>query len=195
MRGKSYEQLTSNCLPYPLCPLLFLLLRFTIATRMLVTAIEVSPHVMYSSSASWMNEYWAYIHQKCISLLIWSSAHRPLTHLCLHHQCSLLSHLTYESINIQRVFQLHSLQHAVQNYEGPRAADTCTAVDYERWTIVVGKVFSDSLDELNETGFVCWHSMVGPCWEVEVCYCQRICIRPRVLLSKARCIKPICHFL
>ena len=72
----------------------------------------------------------------------------------------------HPDLHIDCLLGLDSLQHAVQQDEGPSATNTCTAVHQQWDTFIFVVGFLDPPDEGNEGGGKLWHSVVWPGREV-----------------------------
>ena len=93
-------------------------------------------------------------------------------YLSLDHEGSFDPQLADELVHIQCILlSLHSLQHAVQCHERTCASHPRTAVHKQRRSIVLMGL-AHTLDELDEAGLVCRHTMVRPGREMKVCHLQ-----------------------
>ena len=77
-----------------------------------------------------------------------------------------------ELIHVDRVLHLHSLEHAVQENEGPCPPHPGTAVHEEGETIIFVVPPLHTADEADEGGGKLWDAMVRPGSEVIMCHPQ-----------------------
>ena len=89
-------------------------------------------------------------------------------YLGLNHEDSLSSELLEELKNVEILFHLHSLQHAVQDNEGSCPTHPSTAVDQQGAAIRVRVNRANSFDEIDKNDSILRHTMIRPTSEVEL---------------------------
>ena len=94
-------------------------------------------------------------------------------YLSLNHEDSLSSELLEELKNVEILFHLHSLQHAVQDNEGSCPTHSSTAVDQQGAAIRVRVNCVNSFDEIDENDSILRHTMIRPASEMKLSQFQR----------------------
>ena len=126
--------------------------------------MDVSPHVINSSRASWINMYCACVERVGVKVTVPSTLIRA--HLCLHHQHSLGAHVPHKLVHIQVASLLHAFQHGVQCDVGASPAHTSTTVHQDG--PVTGIAVAHTSNKLNQGGSKLGNTVIRPAQEMEL---------------------------
>ena len=94
-------------------------------------------------------------------------------YLCLNHEHSLSSELLEKLKDIEVIFLLHSLQHAIQDNKGSSPPHSCAAVYQQGARVRVWMNGTNTPDEIDEYNSVLWYPVIRPTKEMELNYFLR----------------------
>ena len=89
-------------------------------------------------------------------------------HQCLHEEDPLLPDVSDTVIDVDYTILFHSVQHGVQDNEGPCSPHTSTAVDQEGLGVTQRMSIADSTSEIDEGHSIRGYSVIRPGGVVEL---------------------------
>ena len=90
------------------------------------------------------------------------------SHQCLHKEDSVLPDVQDAVIDVNFLILFHSVQHDVQDNEGPCSPHTSTAVDQEGLGVTQRVSIADSTSEIDEGHSIGGYSVIRPDGVVEL---------------------------
>ena len=99
---------------------------------------------------------------------------QPLVpHQCLHEEDPLLPDVSDTVVDVDHTILFHSVQHDVQDNEGPCSPHTSTAVDQEGLGVTQRMSIANSTSEINEGHSIRGYSVIRPGGVVELSHLKR----------------------
>ena len=98
-------------------------------------------------------------------------------YLCLNHEDSLSSKLLEKLKDVEIIFLLHSLKHAIQDNKCSRPPYPSTTVHQEGARVRVWMNGANTSDEINEHDSILWYPVVRPASEMELNHFMRGTVR------------------
>ena len=107
-----------------------------------------------------------------------------IPYLCLNHEDSLSSELLEKLKDVEIIFLLHSLQHAIQYNKRSCPPHPCTTVHQEGARVRVRMNGANTSDEIDEHNSILRYPVVRPTSEMELNHFMRGTVRSFRLCAK-----------
>ena len=117
--------------------------------------------------------YYGYVYAFCAYIARCVLTNSCCLYLCLNHKNALCSELLEKLKDVEIVFLLHSLQHAIQYDKCSRPPHSRTAVHQEGARVRVRVDGANTPDEIYEHDSILWYPVVRPASEMELSHLVR----------------------